>query len=51
MPCTPERVWQTVRDAEAGAPPDPWREPPAVFATLRSGQAADEEGVAAAEGI
>ena len=30
MPCTPERVWQAVRDA----PSDPWREPPAFFADL-----------------
>ena len=51
LPCTSERVWRAIRDAEAGALPDPWREPPAVFATLRSGQAVDEEGLDAAEGI
>jgi carbon-monoxide dehydrogenase large subunit len=34
MPCTPERVWRAVREAEAGTLRDPWREPPAVFATL-----------------
>jgi carbon-monoxide dehydrogenase large subunit len=34
MPCTPERVWQAIVAARAGTPPDPWREPPAVFATL-----------------
>jgi carbon-monoxide dehydrogenase large subunit len=34
LPCTPERVWRAIRDAEAGAPPAPWREPPAVFAEL-----------------
>lgn len=34
MPCTPMRVWQAVRDAEAGCLTDPWREPPAVFAAL-----------------
>ena len=34
LPCTPERVWRAVRDARAGQPADPWREPPAVFATL-----------------
>ncbi|MGH3322722.1 MAG: xanthine dehydrogenase family protein molybdopterin-binding subunit, partial [Streptosporangiaceae bacterium] len=33
MPCTPERVWQAVRDAEAGDA-DPWREPPDVFGTV-----------------
>ena len=51
MPCTSERVWRAIRDAEAGTLPDPWREPPAVFAALRSGQAVDEEGLDAAEGI
>ncbi len=30
LPCTPERVWRAIH---AGAA-DPWREPPAVFATL-----------------
>jgi carbon-monoxide dehydrogenase large subunit len=34
LPCTPERVWRAVQDARAGQPADPWREPPAVFATL-----------------
>jgi carbon-monoxide dehydrogenase large subunit len=34
MPCTPERVWRTIEDAKAGTLPDPWREPPAAFATL-----------------
>jgi carbon-monoxide dehydrogenase large subunit len=34
MPCTPERVWRTIQDARAGTLPDPWREPPAGFATL-----------------
>jgi carbon-monoxide dehydrogenase large subunit len=51
MPCTSERVWRAVRDAEAGTLPDPWREPPAIFATLHAGAAADEEGLSAAEGI
>ncbi len=51
LPCTAERVWRTIRDAEAGTLPDPWRDPPAIFDTLRAGQAADEEGLAAAEGI
>jgi carbon-monoxide dehydrogenase large subunit len=51
MPCTPERVWRTIQDAEAGTLPDPWRDPPAFFDTMRAGQAADEEGLAAAEGI
>ena len=34
MPCSPERVWRTIEDARAGTLPDPWREPPAAFATL-----------------
>jgi carbon-monoxide dehydrogenase large subunit len=34
LPCTPERVWRALRDAESGELADPWREPPAVFATL-----------------
>ena len=51
MPCTPERVWEAVRAAEAGTLPDPWQEPPALFATLRAGQTADEASVSAAEGI
>ena len=48
MPCTPERVWRAIQavggaehtaagaagnDAGRGTP-DPWREPPAIFATL-----------------
>ena len=34
IPCTAERVWRAVRDAEAGTPPPAWREPPAIFAGL-----------------
>jgi aerobic carbon-monoxide dehydrogenase large subunit len=34
LPCSPQRVWTAIRDARAGRPADPWREPPAVFATL-----------------
>jgi carbon-monoxide dehydrogenase large subunit len=51
LPCTPERVWQAIRAAEAGAAPDPWREPPAVFDALRAGESVDEASVSAAEGI
>lgn len=55
LPCTPERVWRAVRDAEAGRPGEPWREPPAVFATLPKdddGTDADTAaGIDAAEGI
>jgi carbon-monoxide dehydrogenase large subunit len=35
MPCTPERVWRTIESAREGTLPDPWREPPAAFASLR----------------
>jgi carbon-monoxide dehydrogenase large subunit len=48
LPCTPERVWAAMRDARAGNPPSPWREPPAVFGA--SGPV-DEAGIDAAEGI
>jgi len=51
MPCTAERVWRAARDAAAGRPPDPWRDPPSVFAELAAGHAADEGGLGAAEGI
>ena len=51
MPCTAERVWRATRDAEAGTPREPWREPPAVFQRLRAGQAVDDDGLGAAESI
>jgi carbon-monoxide dehydrogenase large subunit len=35
IPCTPERVWNAIRAAEAGNPPPAWRTPPAVFDTVR----------------
>ncbi|MCX2730732.1 xanthine dehydrogenase family protein molybdopterin-binding subunit [Saccharopolyspora sp. NFXS83] len=34
MPATPQRVWETVRDARAGTLADPWQEPPAAFDDL-----------------
>jgi carbon-monoxide dehydrogenase large subunit len=34
MPCTPERVWRAISDAERGTLPPLWREPPEVFAQL-----------------
>jgi len=34
MPCTSERVWRAIEDAKAGTLPDPWRDPPAIFAEL-----------------
>jgi carbon-monoxide dehydrogenase large subunit len=55
LPCTPERVWATIRDARAGSLADPWREPPEVFARLRAASNApteeDAAGAAAADGI
>jgi len=34
LPCTPQAVWRAIQEAKAGAPVEPWREPPTVFATL-----------------
>jgi aerobic carbon-monoxide dehydrogenase large subunit len=55
LPCTPERVWSTIRDAQAGTLADPWRDPPEVFARLRAAATAPSEedaaGAAAADGI
>jgi len=50
MPCTPERVWRAIQSARAGTLADPWREPPAAFATLplRPGAAAPATGDEAA---
>ena len=41
MPCTPEKVWRAIRDAEAGTLPPIWREPPDIFSRLP--ERADEE--------
>ena len=47
MPLSPERVWRAIEHARAGTLPDPWREPPAAFATLavrdRKAPTQDEE--------
>jgi carbon-monoxide dehydrogenase large subunit len=55
LPCTPERVWATIRDARAGTLAHPWSEPPAIFARLRADADApsteDAAGAAAADGI
>jgi aerobic carbon-monoxide dehydrogenase large subunit len=52
LPCTPERVWRTIQDAEAGTLPDPWRDPPSVFATIdKTGRGLNREQLDAAEGI
>jgi carbon-monoxide dehydrogenase large subunit len=44
LPCTSERVWQTIRAAEAGTLADPWREPPVIFAELRAEAAVTGDG-------
>jgi carbon-monoxide dehydrogenase large subunit len=51
LPCTSQRVWQAIVQAEAGTLPDPWSEPPPIFARLAANQTVDEEGLSAAEGI
>jgi carbon-monoxide dehydrogenase large subunit len=51
MPCSSQRVWRAIADAEAGTLPEPWSEPPAVFARLAAGQSVDAAGLRAAEGI
>jgi carbon-monoxide dehydrogenase large subunit len=46
IPCTAERVWAAVRDAEAGRPASPWRDPPGIFDNLSAPQVrADAEAV------
>jgi carbon-monoxide dehydrogenase large subunit len=50
MPCTPQRVWAAIESARRGEH-TPWREPPAIFATLPKGTAIDDETAAAADGI
>jgi carbon-monoxide dehydrogenase large subunit len=55
LPCTPERVWRTLRDVRAGTLADPWSDPPEVFARRRADTEAPSEedaaGAAAADGI
>jgi aerobic carbon-monoxide dehydrogenase large subunit len=55
LPCTPERVWRTIRDAESGVLADPWSDPTDIFERLRSEANApaeeDAAGAAAADGI
>ncbi|HZZ48278.1 MAG TPA: xanthine dehydrogenase family protein molybdopterin-binding subunit [Pseudonocardia sp.] len=34
IPCTPQAVWRALQAASNGELTEPWREPPAVFATL-----------------
>lgn len=51
LPCTSQRVWQTIQSADLGKLPDPWREPPSIFERLEAGKAIDEASLRAAEGI
>jgi len=39
LPCSPERVWQTARNAESGTLADPWIDPPPIFEHLRAQRA------------
>jgi carbon-monoxide dehydrogenase large subunit len=43
IPCTPQAVWRAVQAARAGAVSEPWRDPPAILATLpeRTGSPGD----------
>lgn len=51
LPCTSERVWQTIQQARSGSLPSPWRPYPTVFDTLPRKQGVDKAGLDAAEGI
>jgi carbon-monoxide dehydrogenase large subunit len=51
LPCTPERVWSAIRDAERGDA-DPWRQPPEWFDTRRTpSEGLGSDALKAAEGI
>ena len=46
IPCTPERVWHAISNAERGVVDSAWREPPAVFDTLVAPQSrADADAI------
>jgi aerobic carbon-monoxide dehydrogenase large subunit len=45
IPCTSARVWAAVQAAEAGSPPDPWREPPPVFSASGPEEREDAEAI------
>jgi carbon-monoxide dehydrogenase large subunit len=50
MPCTAERVWAAIETAARGEA-NPWRDPPALFATLPKGLEGDAAAAEAADGI
>jgi carbon-monoxide dehydrogenase large subunit len=48
IPISPERVWAAIRQATAGAPADPWTDPPAaLYADPPAGQALGDPEVEA----
>lgn len=49
MPCTPEKVWRAVRDAENGVTADHWSDVPAFFAELDQQKATDPGGAEAVQ--
>lgn len=44
MPCTPEKVWRAVSEAEAGRTAPIWSDPPEVFRTLTEQRATEPGG-------
>jgi carbon-monoxide dehydrogenase large subunit len=51
MPCTAERVWRAVRDAQQGTVSSPWREPPPVFRAATASDAAAADAAAEVDNI
>jgi carbon-monoxide dehydrogenase large subunit len=49
MPCTPDKVWRAVRDAETGNLPPLWRDPPPVLAEVPVRDAASRPDAANAD--
>lgn len=49
MPCTPEKVWRAVRDAEAGVHAEQWSAVPAFFAGLDVQKATEPGGAEAVQ--
>jgi len=48
MPCTPERVWRVIREAESHTLASPWREPPEVLSSMRP-EPTDEDALDTAD--
>jgi aerobic carbon-monoxide dehydrogenase large subunit len=51
LPCTSQRVWETISAAENGTLPDPWSEPPAIFGKLDRQKPVDEAALDVADGV